>query len=252
MADHPDVFRFVRPEDLLALELKVSNLRLSGDGLRLERIDPSAPALLIFRFPAQHVAEKAFFEFESSSAPADPPPVGSIAADPSRLVFSLPDGTLDLPLADVFDWDRLAPHLAPNARPAALVDRPRPAVPAADVTAIEFPWRLFLSPDSTARWRHRRAPFNSRGRTEIWHTRLTASDGFAPVRAIGHRPVPDSIRTSLALRDIEDIVALSGDYGIRPKTGPSSAGPSPLGCRGCGRAGWIDSATIPRRSMPKR
>src|SRR5262245_20611382 len=73
-------FRLVRPQDLLALELDVSNLRVTADGRRLERIDPARPGLLIFRFPAQHVAERAFFQFAANPEPADLPPVGSIAA----------------------------------------------------------------------------------------------------------------------------------------------------------------------------
>jgi len=47
MPDLPDRLRVVRPQDLLALELQVSNLRVTDDGLRLTRIDPAAPALLI-------------------------------------------------------------------------------------------------------------------------------------------------------------------------------------------------------------
>ena len=218
MADLPDPLRLVRPQDLLTLELRVSNLRVAADGLRLERIDPARPALLIFRFPPQHVAEEAFFRFESGAQAAPAPPVGSIAADPSRLVFALPDNVADLPLTDILAWEQLVPHLAPNALPMGSPERPRPGIPSADVTAIEFPWRMLLSPDATAHWVHRRQPFTANGRSEVWHTRLTGSGRTVPVRAIGYRPVADSIRTSLELRDIEDVVRLSGDFGIRPKS----------------------------------
>jgi hypothetical protein len=48
-----------------------------------------------------------------------------------------------------------------------------PHEPESSVTALELPYRLVLSPVDTARWRHSDIPFIRRGRTELWHTRLT-------------------------------------------------------------------------------
>ncbi len=48
--------------------------------------------------------------------------------------------------------------------------------PAPDVTALELPFRLLLSPRPGSAWAHEAAPFSSpaTGRTELWHTRLGA------------------------------------------------------------------------------
>jgi hypothetical protein len=65
-----------------------------------------------------------------------------------------------------------------------------PHEPAPGVTALELPYRVILSPLTPARWLHRDLAFESNGRTELWHTRLTtASQDFGPdgpskVRAI--------------------------------------------------------------------
>ncbi|MFB9651665.1 hypothetical protein [Pseudarthrobacter oxydans] len=212
--------RLLRPEDLLVLEVGLSNLQVSGDGARLVRVDPAQPALLMFVLPYQHVAERAFFEFETSTEQADDPPVQALAAGPSRLVFALPDGLDGIALTPdaLLDWTVLVPQLAANALPEGDAGAPRPALPSPAQTAIEFPYRLFLSPDSNAGWGHRTAPFSSHGHTELWHSRLVgAGQSTVPLRAIGRRPVPDSIRSSLTDEDLNDLVTLTSDFGISPK-----------------------------------
>jgi len=52
-----------------------------------------------------------------------------------------------------------------------------PHEPSTDVTALELPYRLILSPISTSRWRHVMAPVFHDDRAELWHTRLTTSAG---------------------------------------------------------------------------
>ena len=65
-----------------------------------------------------------------------------------------------------------------------------PHEPGPGVTALELPYRVILSPLTPARWLHRDDTFESSGRTELWHTRLTtAANDFGPdapakVRAI--------------------------------------------------------------------
>ena len=58
--------------------------------------------------------------------------------------------------------------------PVPLVFGPRQ--PAPTVTALELPYRLVTSPIEPARWRHSHQPVEHRGRTELWHTRLTTSE----------------------------------------------------------------------------
>jgi hypothetical protein len=67
-----------------------------------------------------------------------------------------------------------------------------PHKPADNVTALELPYRLIVSPIETARWLHADEPVTDArsGRTELWHTRLTTApedfgpDGPAKIRAI--------------------------------------------------------------------
>ena len=55
-----------------------------------------------------------------------------------------------------------------------------PHQPARDVTALELPYRLILSPVPQARWQHSTKAVAHNGRTELWHTRLTPSGGIGP------------------------------------------------------------------------
>jgi hypothetical protein len=65
-----------------------------------------------------------------------------------------------------------------------------PHKPVYNVTALELPYRLILSPVPDARWHHHTAPVTRNGRTELWQTRLTSTkedvgpDGPVRVRAL--------------------------------------------------------------------
>jgi hypothetical protein len=63
-----------------------------------------------------------------------------------------------------------------------------PHEPARDVTALELPYRLILSPVPESYWRHAPEPIRFHGRTELWQTRLVgAPEGVqspSDVRAI--------------------------------------------------------------------
>lgn len=50
-----------------------------------------------------------------------------------------------------------------------------PHQPARNVSALELPYRLILSPVPEAHWYHDTKPVAHHGRTELWHTRLTSS-----------------------------------------------------------------------------
>jgi len=224
MADLPNPLRVIRAADLLVVDVELSNLTPSADGLRLERSDPGAPAHIVLRFPAQHVAERAFSEPDIPGVrPREPslvPPSAALAAGPSRLVFALREGQSELPLSieALLDWDALEPKLAAGALPAGATEGPPPALPAADETAIEFPYRLMLSPDSGGHWIHRRAPFTATGRTELWHTRLHGTRSTANVRALARRAPRDVITTSTSDRDLDEIVTLTADFSVRPES----------------------------------
>lgn len=93
----------------------------------------------------------------------------------------------------------------------------QPAAPTAKQTAIEFPWRLILSPHANERWQHADTPVTSPAtqRTELWHSRLYAKDAAGrPVLP----PTPDPQRT------VRAIWATSGEGSSKPltKTFPGS------------------------------
>jgi len=222
-------FRVIRPEDLLVVDIGLSNLRLSEDGQRLERIDPEAPAGVSVVFPPQHVAERGFMEFKDSRESATPPPVQALMAGSSRLSFSLTEAQASIPFTidALLGWASMAPRLAGNALPPDATEGPAPGIPADDETAIEFPYRLILSPDANGRWEHQTQPLADEAEVEVWHTRLVqpapgpgaeVSGHAVPVRAVGVRQAPDVLRTSLTLRDLRDIVLLSSDFSVRPRS----------------------------------
>jgi hypothetical protein len=84
-----------------------------------------------------------------------------------------------------------------------------PHKPARDVTALELPYRLVLSPVPQARWQHGTKPVQHTGRTELWHTRLTSS-------ATGTGPdLPTDVRALWSPDyDLPNIVGVVND--VRP------------------------------------
>jgi hypothetical protein len=193
----------VRPDDLLYLVVSAYNLRPRWlpTGPRLERIAPNAPARLVFELPPQAIAEQAYFEpsdieQHARPKPPDAPPEPSKQAEhlagdetarartsrPSRLVFRLPEDMDAVPLSieGLLAWDALEPELHPLAplprQPSVEQLRAAPPIgePEPLQTVLELPYRLFLSPNSEARWIHSPRPVTASGRTELWHTRLAA------------------------------------------------------------------------------
>jgi hypothetical protein len=74
---------------------------------------------------------------------------------------------------------------------------PKPALPSAQQTSIELPWRLIISPHSAERWRHATQPVTSpEGRIELWHSRLVAPKSNG---TFVEPPEPDAQRTLRAL-----------------------------------------------------
>lgn len=127
-------------------------------------------------------------------------------------------------------------------------EKPPIREPNEDETAIEYPYRLIISPNKYAAWAHKQTPAWGRTlddqptrRVELWHTRLGVkhSDGsvnedaayFRTIRAIWS---PDfgtdremsavfkerPFRTSLNRRDRHEIVQLTSDYAMTTKEAP--------------------------------
>jgi hypothetical protein len=263
----------LRPRDLLALDFEFINLDVvvSGRGALLQPRDANEESIVIVNFPPQHVAEEAFFRtldanVDHGHEPTTPPPVGSRLSGPSRLAFTLPRAegypyTLDW----LLDWQTWTPRLVPVAQvpddvfPKGAI--PKIRKPNATETAVEAPYRLFLSPLADGVWKTRSS---SEGNiAELWRAELTKQKGDVPmVRAIWSpdftprgTPLPgrfsasekcsqgdekspgadaDSLpfRTSLDRRDRSEIVKLSSDFNF------NSVGGGP----------WIPRA-IPTRAL---
>lgn len=200
----------LRPEDLLALRFEFTNLLLRARKkdrsiidillgkaakreIYLARLDPNKPALITAHFPPQHVAEEAFYEAadpNQSDKPSPPGQVKSKLSGPSRLSFRIPDATPTLPynFETLLDWAKYELSVAPTALPNGEVTGARIKEPDSTETYIEFPYRLILSPSSSAGWAHAASPVSRRSIpqsagqqpegpppvtwTELWHTRL--------------------------------------------------------------------------------
>ncbi len=174
----------------------------------------------------------------------------------SRLVFVVPaDAAIPFSFDGLLEWSNL--ELSVNGL-AAIGDNPTadqigsaPAIrePTLNETAIELPYRLVISPTRDVAilighggrqgdlgqplWLHRPQPFTSRGRTELWHTRLAlktadgitelSKDNLAPLRAIWSpdydpnklpavQDDPELGRTAMCGNDRHQIVVLTSAF----------------------------------------
>ncbi len=249
----------VRPDDLLVLRLDFLDVDFTPpQGGQPGRIAGQPQARLIVHFQPQHVAEQAFWEASDGTkqTPAEQaaeqtapppgnelplPPPGSVQsrlAGPSRLAFTIPPGQsfpltlegvlealtkLPLNVPPVAGYEPAFGCLLPTSWLQALgLPPPKITEPNRFQTAIEAPYRLFLSPDSQASWAHAAKPVERDGRTELWHTRLGThrKSGDPRVRAVWS---PDFIRNpqnhdilpfrmSLDKRDRNELVQLTSNY----------------------------------------
>ena len=177
------IIELLRTTDLLVLEFEFVNLDLfEADGelpVRFMRLDEAQPAFVIVRFPPQHLVERDFHEARTTADPLAPAPIESRIAGPSRLVFRIPDTIPFIPysVSNLLDWSGWEPSVAPLAAPPGAASSdfdPLPAIaaPLPEHTAIELPYRLFLSPHAGLGWTHAPEAVTRAGRTELWHTRL--------------------------------------------------------------------------------
>jgi len=216
----------LRKEDFLMLTVQAVNLHMEGDPAQLVRTDAAEPALLIYHFPPQHVAEEAFLQNQEGTLSAGPLPVRGWLANASRLAFRLPAGVDALPLTleALLDWRALEPALPPNALPPGTTDGPAPAAPGFGQTALELPAGLLLSPDASGGWLHDAAPHERDGRYALWQTRLGRRDADAggnpitvdspesPVRVVWSTRPAIPFVNSLTDTDRAEAVTLSGDF----------------------------------------
>jgi hypothetical protein len=196
----PPLLSALRPDDLLALHFTWLGMNLK-DG-KLQRDPNTRAAFLIVDFEPQHIADRAYFMpnpgYDDPSTTPPPPEAPQDGEDRarisgrSRLVFAVPADIGQLPceaaalLAACSRFplrlvERAVPPPPPGQRaaqvaPPTVNDPPIWPVPT-DMTAIEAPWRLALSPSAFGSWLHATEPVRSsldNDRVELWHTRLGA------------------------------------------------------------------------------
>ena len=192
-----------RPDDLLRLRIEVRNMRPDPAGGGSLVVDDAAqPAFLLVHFAPQAIAERAYYEATIVHVDPDAPPGVTPPAPPttietpgapgtvpvriaqgSRLVFKVPaPKQIPLTIQGLLDWSGLElsvngiAAIGPDPTPAQIAGAPAIVRPAETETALELPYRLIVSPTADVRWGHRLAPFTSRGRTELWHTRMEWPD----------------------------------------------------------------------------
>lgn len=134
------------------------------------------------------------------------------------------------------DYAAALPSSVVNSYISALEGNPPIRIPLDNETAIEYPYRLILSPNKYAAWAHATsAKRDENGRSELWHSRLGVrhSDGtvdenaayFRTMRAIWSPDVGTNynmsakfkerpFRTSINRRDRHEIVQLTSNYGM--------------------------------------
>lgn len=212
----------LRPDDLLNLRVTCVGLRIAKDNQGQSRLVPESDdqAHLIFTFPPQSITERAYYDAAEKYDPPDPDdggdyndaPQGSppVIGDPdapgdaparisgqSRLVFRLNEKArssgIPLTIDGLLDWTNLElvvtqiADIPKDAESVVRGDVPGIRPPGALETAIELPYRLFISPASTARWRHAGDPVTHGGRTELWHTAIVRDDGKGKYKLTGPR-----------------------------------------------------------------
>lgn len=195
----------IRPSDLLVLKFILKDITLRDGYLTT---DAGAPGTLIVEFPGQHIAEETFPSGLTGLFAHTTPPIRSRIAGPSRLAFVIPAGvSMAYSLAALLRCTGLTPPVDPEAAP------PTPRLKAdyaSDYTAIEAPYRLWLSPDANGVWEHAVNPVSQGMWTELWHTRLVDRTGGIPlVQAIAADAAPDPFNMLPNYRNRPSIVNAS-------------------------------------------
>ena len=154
----PDVeARLLRPTDLIDLVLEAYNCHVE-EGSPAPELVADDDARLVVHFPPQHIGEEAWQQLPSgSTTPAGPPgqPSRHRSAEPSRLVFAVPEGSripwhVDAVLGALPNLDLV---VAPGATPRGEASGTGIEPPAQLETAIEAPYRIVVSPSQLTRSR---------------------------------------------------------------------------------------------------
>lgn len=196
----------VRPDDQLRLTFELVGGFVDATTNRIEPLLADEPIFYVISFGSQHTIEATIATAATPPDEAQP----HRRALPSRVSVGIPAGT-DFTVGNLLALASHALRVDPRADGA---DGDPHAEPDADVTAIEVPATLILSPPSDATFAAATTPRTRGDVGELWRARLTAGDGASPtVRAIAHRL--DDNDFPAYVDQLDDVVAqTSGGVGI--------------------------------------
>jgi len=189
-----------RADDGLFVSLSFVNLDIKpriGQPPQLGLRNAAQPGFIAVTLPSQSILEQAVPDPGPGAPTATLP---ALLSGPSRIVLKVPAGTpafaYDVPtLLNLISF-----QVSTNARAeeGSETSTLPAAPPGPNETAIEAPFRLVLSPPSTARFRAARLPVKRNERTELWHARSVVVgeplDGPVRVRAIWSPDLPLATR----------------------------------------------------------
>jgi hypothetical protein len=218
-----------RPDDLVVLTFEFENYELVRpvDGASVARLSPrpevDRPHRIKIGFAPQALAEDVFVEaspgFSNSGGDTSLPPPGSVRArssNPSRIVIETANEDVDYTLEALLDlFDDAVQRVG---SPADFIPDQPAFWRVPDVTSLEIPAGLVLSPGVGTTWRHAAKPVRpppaaslpadgSPTRTELWHTRLERGkpDTALTARVVGL--TPEDLPGPLSQESREGLVA---------------------------------------------
>ena len=163
----------VRPADQLHVTFTLLGCEVVGD--ELVPLGGAGTAAVRVTFGSQHAVDGSV-----DLGAGDPAPVAADAVDvrgagPSRVVVPL-DGPVPFTVAGLIGLLSGTPRLDPRATGGAGT-----GAPADDVTAIEVPADVILSPEADGRFLAEAGPVEVDGVTELWRLHLGTDDGAGGV-----------------------------------------------------------------------
>jgi hypothetical protein len=230
-----------RPEDQLRLTFEFVNCSLASN-----TVTPTgSPSLMRVIFGSQHTVEHAIAAGGVPSGGAQ----DSLGARPTRVVFEI-GGAIPFTTSSLLDFAAYALHIDPRADPG--IAGGGSADPDEDVTAIEAPAGLVLSPGPSGRFTSEDQPITHSGITEVWRARLGTQSGatFTPaskddpadVRAIFNSMPVDHFNSPTTTEQRDNLVtAMTND--ANPATDAMRLNLTPVGAELDLSGAW-DTGTI--------
>lgn len=172
-----------RYKDLLNMDLLLVNASIESELGQIPNIvkqDVSQDTVLFVSINSpQHIAEGVI---SSQSEELDSDPIRSYSAGPTLLIFKIPDSLmtdtfkpLKLTIDTLLKWENYIAVLDPRIetlRNANQDSFPRALENIDNITKIEAPWKLYISPTKTGGWKHTINAISDSKYIELWHTRL--------------------------------------------------------------------------------